>query len=127
MEIYDKWNIVKKSLQKRDKLKFFKERQIWWCNIGQNLGSEVYGKGKAFVRPVVVYKKLSKYLFIGIPLTSKIKSGTWYRSIYHSGKPMTVLLSQMRVLDKKRMINKIGQIHDSDYEQIKTGFRSLYL
>lgn len=127
MQIYDQWNKIKKSIQQKDRLLYFKERQIWWCNVGQNLGSEVYGKGNAFTRPVLVYKKLSKELFLGIPLTSKVKEGTWYQGIKFGNKYMTALLNQVRIFDLKRMINRIGQISDRDFNKIKTGFNSLYL
>ncbi len=126
IEIYDRWNIVKKSLQARDKLKFFKERQIWWCNIGQNLGAEVYGKGSDFSRPVLVYKKLSGDLFLGLPLSTRIKNGNWYTTISHNDRPVSVLLSQIRILDKKRLIVRFGHINDLNFNKIKTGFNSLY-
>ena len=126
LKLFDSWNIIKKNLQERHSVKFFKERQIWWCSIGQNLGSESYGKGKTFTRPVLVFKKLSGELFLGLPITSKIKQGTWYVSMRHKGQDMTVLFNQARVFDKKRLVDRFGEVDDADFDKIKTGFQSLY-
>ena len=61
---FDQWNEVKKNLHQKEKeVEFFKEKQIWWCSVGQNLGSESYGKGATFSRPVLVFKKLSERIF----------------------------------------------------------------
>ena len=123
---FDQWNIVKKSLQQRDKLEFFNERQIWWCNIGQNLGSEVYGKGETFTRPVLIYKKLSRELFLALPLSTKIKRGTWYVSIRFHRQTVAVLLNQARILDKKRLVARLGQVSGGNFLKTKTGFNNLF-
>lgn len=39
--------------------RLYKEGDIWWCAVGENIGIEINGKGKMFSRPVLVYKKLS--------------------------------------------------------------------
>lgn len=55
----DRWNEVKKKLQFRSRTPYFKQGEIWWVSVGLNLGSESYGKGVMFRRPVLVLKKLS--------------------------------------------------------------------
>ncbi len=124
--LYDNWNRVKKSIQSKDYVRYFREREIWWCNIGQNLGMECYGKGKTFTRPVLIYRKLSGDIFLGLPLTSQTKCGTWYTTIAHKGKKAAVLLSQARIYDKKRLVFRLGEAGDADYRKIKAGFASLY-
>jgi mRNA interferase MazF len=126
LRLFDSWNVVKKSLQQRDRVKFFKEGQIWWCGVGQNLGSESYGKGKTFTRPVLVFKKLSGDIFLGFPLTSKVKQGSWYMAIRHQSKDVTILFHQARIFDKKRLVDRLGEIDDADFAKIKTGFTNLY-
>ena len=126
LKIYDEWNEIKKKIQVKDKLGYFKERQIWWCSIGQNLGSEIYGKGATFTRPVLVFKKLSGHAFLGLLMTSKAKSGSWYVTIKHKGEEVTALLHQVRVFDKKRLVDRFGQVDDADFEKIKKGFMALY-
>lgn len=66
LPLFDKWNAVKKKLQDETRVRYFRERQVWWCSIGQNLGSESYGKGETFTRPVLVFKKLSGEIFFGV-------------------------------------------------------------
>ena len=126
LELFDEWNIVKKKLQQRHTVKFFRERQVWWCSIGQNLGSESYGKGKTFTRPVLIFKKLSGEMFLGLPITSRAKQGSWFVPIRHKGQEITILLNQTRVYDKKRLIDRFGEVDDADFDKINIGFRSLY-
>lgn len=127
IEFFDNWNVVKKKLHLKEKeVEYFKEGQIWWCSIGQNLGSESYGKGLTFTRPILVYKKLSDRIFLGIPLTTKIKIGTWYVTIKQNKQDITAQFNQIRIYDKKRLRNKMGEIDDEDYKKIRVGFQSLY-
>ena len=73
---FDIWNKQKKLLNIRNITNlYFSERQIWWCSIGCNIGSEIDGKHINFERPVLILKKVNKAQFIGIPLTSKKKIG----------------------------------------------------
>lgn len=47
MENMDAWNTLKKRLTTSTTPKLFREREIWWCSIGLNVGYEVYGKGSS--------------------------------------------------------------------------------
>ena len=86
----------------------------------------MYGKDADFARPIIIYKKLSRYHFLAIPLTSREHEGSWYVSFLHRGKKQIAVLSQVRVLSLKRLYRKIGQIDDADFERIKKAFRKLY-
>jgi mRNA-degrading endonuclease toxin of MazEF toxin-antitoxin module len=102
------------------------EGQLWWCNQGQNIGSEVYGKGSNFTRPVVVYKKLSRFTFMVIPCSTKLKTGSWYSQFIHNKITMIAVLSQAKVIDYRRLINKIGELDKTDFAKIKQDFIALY-
>jgi hypothetical protein len=111
----------------------FKEREIWWCSIGENIGTEVSGKSEKYTRPVVIYKKLSKYTFLGIPTTTQLfdqkgkpRIGTWYQEIEINNIKMLAVLSQIRVLDYRRLDNLIAEIDGKDYGPIKQAFNKLY-
>ena len=52
--LFDKWNELKKSINKSTKPKSPHKGKIYWISIGQNVGCETYGKGKDFARPVLV-------------------------------------------------------------------------
>gem|GEM_PF-6408639 len=76
-EKFNDWNIKKQEIHFSDRTNkiYFKKGQIWWCSVGQNVGSESFGKGENFMRPILILKKLSSDLCVGLPLTSKGKTG----------------------------------------------------
>ncbi|WP_033916602.1 type II toxin-antitoxin system PemK/MazF family toxin [Campylobacter sputorum] len=125
--VFDKWNNKKKIIHKDKKSFNIKIGTIYWVNIGKNIGSETYGKGDSFSRPVLVINKI--YIkdfisaFIGIPISSKTKNKTGY--LYHkftttNGKNQVALLSQIRAFDTKRVISFYnGRILKNDFETIK--------
>jgi len=117
---FNQWNELKQSLNAKDKIMHIKQGEIYFISIGQNIGFETYGKDKLFLRPVLVYKKLSKYSFIGIPLTSKVKEGSYFFNFqYKQEKESTALLSQVRSFDTKRIAYYSGNIKNSDFSKLK--------
>ena len=84
-ENFDKWNQIKKNVQEDEKNRLFKQRDIFFINMGQNIGFEQNGKGENFVRPIVILKKITNQMFIGIPLSSQIKDGDWFFKFERSG------------------------------------------
>ncbi len=65
---FDNWNEKKKAIEGRFSNIIFRERDIWWCSVGINVGNESCGKGKDFQRPVIILKKLNQNSFIGLCL-----------------------------------------------------------
>lgn len=124
---YDSWNIVKKrvSTTRRNEV-YFRERDIWHCSIGLNVGDEEYGKGPDFSRPILVLKKFSRYLFWGIPLSSKNKTGIFYGQIVlKNGSVVTALLSHLRLFDARRLQTKLERISEMSFDKIKQATRLL--
>lgn len=116
---YDRWNGVKKELHKK-KVIHFHWGEIYFLSIGMNVGYETYGKGEKFLRPVLVLRKLSRYAFIGIPLTSKVKEGNYfYIFSYKKGQMSTAMFHQMRVFDIRRSLYKSGNISKTDFLSLK--------
>ena len=111
--------------RKSDKL-FFKQGDIWLCSIGMNLGEEIFGKGKKFTRPVLVFKKFTSNSFLGLPLTTQKKTGSWYTKITINNEDRWVILNQARIFDKKRFTNKIASLDIKDYKKVKKYFLELY-
>ncbi len=126
---FTEWIQLKEKLHSVSygKKPLFKEGEIWWCSIGDNIGSEINGKSKYFSRPVLVFRKFSRDLFFGLPLTSKIKTGTWFIRIFFVGKDQTIVLNQGRTLNAGRLRILMGQCNEGDLVKIKAGFRQLYL
>lgn len=102
------------------------ERDLWWLSFGENVGSEMDGKGKLFSRPGLILKKLSHNFYLVAPTTTKIKKGTWYVAINHEGKEICVCLHQIRAIDYRRLSSRMGQIDGDDFAKIKKAFWSLY-
>lgn len=114
-----------KLLTKKDRITF-KQGEVWWCSLGFNIGEEIFGKGDKFTRPVLVFKKFTRNSFMGLPLTTHGREGSWYVEIEIKNIRQYVLLNQARVLDKKRLTNKVGSIKKADFENIKKKFSQFY-
>lgn len=122
---FQEWHILKEDLHHSDKQIFFKERDIFWASIGVNIGFEQDGKGEILSRPLLVLKKYNKNLFFGIPLSTKIKEGSFFYTFDFNGKPSSALLVQARTYDAKRLENKMGMIAKNDFLILKVKLREL--
>jgi mRNA interferase MazF len=114
------WVQLKEKLhnQNRDKT-IIKERDIWWCSIGCNVGDKVDGKSQWFNRPVLIIKKFNKNIFYGMPLTTKLKDNPYYVAFTFQGRTISAMLSHMRLLDKRRLQGKMGQLDQKDFNTVK--------
>ena len=123
---FDKWNNDKKGLDHKSKNVFFHDREVWWCKIGVNVGFEQDGKGDRFARPVLVVKKFNNEIFWGVPLSTKIKQTKFYAPVdIGDGEIRCAIISQMRLFDGKRLMDKIGVIGVGNYETIKKAITAL--
>lgn len=116
---FDRWIAKKKEYHYRKTIPpLFKERDIWWMSIGVNVGFEEDGKNSNFVRPVLIVKKFNRELFLGIPMSTKIKNNQYYIQVTVKGKNVSVLSSQIRVLSSKRMWNKLAELDQNDFNKV---------
>ena len=122
---FDKWNIQKKRIHDTESSRNFHEREIWSAAIGENVGYEQDGKGNEFLRPLIVFKKFSRHVFWGIPLTRTDKESRFYARFDFQGSSSTAILSQIRLFDAKRLRYKIGKMSVADYQQVKKKFTDL--
>lgn len=125
MKNFDEWNIIKKEVNKNERHTTFHEGEIWWCSIGLNIGDEEDGKNNNFERPILVLKKFSKNMFIGIPLSTKIKEGKYYINFTSNDFSYSVLLSQTRPLSSKRLVRKISKLSKGKIIKIKDAYKKL--
>lgn len=117
---FDKWNKNKKQIHINNENKFYCEREVWWCSLGINIGFEQDGKGEDFSRPILVIKGFSKDVLLCIPLTTKLKEGIYYSDIdLGDGIKRKVILSQIRLIDSKRLEEKICTIDEIQFNVIK--------
>lgn len=118
---YDSWNNLKKKINAADPEIFYHKREIWWCSLGNNIGSEQDGTGINFDRPVLVVRGFNKKSLLILPLSTKIKTNRYYFLIgkIHD-REASVVLSQIRLIDSNRLIRKIGTLDKSKFDKLKT-------
>jgi N-acylneuraminate cytidylyltransferase/pseudaminic acid cytidylyltransferase len=120
---FDKWDELKQKLNKKSRYIDLKERKIFLVAVGKNIGVESYGKGDFFVRPVLVYKKLGRDYFLGIPLTSKEKKGNYFFEFeFVKGKKSYAMFNQIRTFSSNRVIKFLGRISRKDFYLLKEKF-----
>lgn len=123
---FNKWNIKKQFLQdNKSKSVKFHARDVWWCSYGVNLGSEQDGVGDNFERLCVVVKKLSPTTCIALPLSTKEKLEMFQVKVIVKEKIGFVLLDQVRVIDAKRLLRKVGYLDKVEFEIVRTKLKGL--
>ena len=123
---FDKWNIEKKKSHASDGGKFYNEREVWWCSLGLNVGFEQNGKGDDFARPVLIVKGFSKQVCIVLPLTTSTKKSPFHFYIGKiNGKDAQLITSQIKLIDAKRLINKIDVVDKEIFEEVRKTVKDL--
>ena len=128
MEIKDfsVWHKLKSWLHNHKPRVFFHEGEIWFCHLGQNVGFEQGGRGKDFLRPVVIIRKFNKMVFWGVPLTSKVKEGIYYHFVeFGPNRKNSAILSQLKLIDAKRLRYKIGTLTQNDFFELTKKLKEL--
>ena len=117
---FDRWNEQKKTIDDRQKSPFCHERELWWCTLGVNIGSEQDGSNIEYRRPILILKGLSKQTCLVIPLTTSTHTHKLRPSIgLVEDEQAHALLSQMRVIDTKRLVRKIGNLDKQIFDDIR--------
>ncbi len=102
-----------------------KEREVYWCSLGENIGDEENGKGTVFRRPVLIFKKFNNRIFWGIPMSTKNKVNIYYLKVKLRDMEQSVMLSQLRILDTKRLDTKIGYLSEGDFIKIQNSIMDI--
>lgn len=122
---FDKWNEEKKKVNNNRTQKLFHEREIWWVSFGLNVGREQDGRGDNFERPIIILKKLSPDTFICLPLSTKKRLDKFQSQVTSEDIQGFALLDQIRVIDSKRLLRKIGTMSLSEFIILKNKMRDL--
>ena len=127
IKIFIEWIRVKIKLHFSDVNKdvYFREGQIWWTNIGQNVGVEINGKNHNFERPALVLKKFNEQSLWILPITSVIKNGKYYYNFINNGEDNYVNISQLRSISSKRLIRKLGNISQFEFDSLRDKVRNI--
>ena len=96
IKLIQEWCRLKIVLWNNQSKVVFKQGDIWWCSLGMNVGEEMFGKGAKFTRPVLIFRKCTSNSFLGLPLTTQEKQGSWYAKITFHGKKNWAMLNQER-------------------------------
>lgn len=119
---FDGWNKRQQYIENQKPL-FFTEREIWWCQLGVNTGSEQDGKGEFFERPVLVIKKINDHIGWVLPFSTKRRNDRYRFNI--RDLRMQLILSQIRTVDSRRFLRRIDTIDNSIFQEILSAVRSL--
>jgi hypothetical protein len=118
------WHQKKEKLNKEAPPNFH-EREIWHCYLGVNIGYEQDGAGTDFMRPILVIRKFNNDIFWGIPLTRTIKQSPYYFSFTFKGQSGSAVLSQLRLIDARRLYVYKGDMRRSDFRFLRQRIKAL--
>ena len=124
---FDTWNKRKKQINNlKDYLPLYHERQVRWCRLGVNVGFEQDGTGKGFSRPVLIMKGLSRNVCVIVPLTTTVKNNKYYIPVgIVDGKEASVIISQVRLIDTKRLYKQISTLDKDIFAKIQKAIKDL--
>jgi mRNA-degrading endonuclease toxin of MazEF toxin-antitoxin module len=123
---FDGWSRKKRRIHDERTTIFCHEREVWWCTLGVNIGFEEDGSGKAHRRPVLVFKNMSPQTALVIPLTTSLSVHSMRFKLGVIGdKKASAVLSQMRVIDTKRLTEKIENIDQVIFEKMRKTIKGM--
>lgn len=129
---FKKWHNKKEFINKMEQRPFFHELEIWFCYVGVNVGFEQDGQGEDFLRPVIIFRKFNNEIFWGIPLTKSIKKikkeslKYYYKFSFIDDVKSLAILSQIRLIDSKRLSRRIGYINENNFKEMKEKLKELF-
>lgn len=123
---YTKWHDKKSQINEIEPRPFFHEREIWYCTLGVNVGFEQDGGGQDFLRPVIIFRKFNNEIFWAIPLTRTQKETKYYfQFTFQDNNSSAAILSQIRLVDARRLDHKIGDLSKDNFEKLIKKFKDL--
>ena len=128
MDQFERWNKIKRKTDSKDSsvTRFFHYRDVWWCKFGKNIGFEQDGKGDRFLRPVLVLRVLGKDTLLIVPLTTSGDTHFFRLDVgIVDGKPAKAIISQIRVIDARRLEERVDKVAPKYMNTIKKTIKSL--
>jgi mRNA-degrading endonuclease toxin of MazEF toxin-antitoxin module len=123
---FDNWNTRKKEINEREP-NFYYEREIRWCSLGINIGFEQDGTSETYKRPVLIIKGFSRHVCLVVPLTTSKKENPYHLSVgIISGKEAFAILSQIRLIDTKRLHAPLAVLSKNKFKEIKKAIRIFF-
>lgn len=128
MKKFDERNESKKKINNSKKRFFINEKEVRYVRLWVNVWFEEDWKWKDFKRPIIVVKKVWN-LFCVLPMTTKGKESSFYFTLSkdYFWKKSSIILSQIKVIDKSRFIEKLWKVKEVDFFLIKQKLKELLL
>jgi mRNA interferase MazF len=114
MKNFTQWNRQKQETFSNI---YINEKEVWLVSLEPTKGIELQKS-----RPCLVIRKFSKYHYIIVPITSKIKNT---KNIYELNvtflkhQPSYLVISQIRIVDVERFSRKYGEVSEHRFKDIK--------
>ncbi|HEY0908574.1 MAG TPA: type II toxin-antitoxin system PemK/MazF family toxin [Candidatus Paceibacterota bacterium] len=123
---FDDWCERKKDINDRAAKVFYHKREIWWCSLGVNIGFEQDGTGTGHERPVLIIRGFSALVCLIIPLTTSAKKNPYHVDVgIVNGRLAFAIISQLRLVDTRRLVERIGYLEKGKFETIRKAVRDL--
>ncbi len=123
---FNKWNEEKKNIHELGTNKLYHTRDIWWCSFGVNVGFEQDGKNTDFQRPILILKGFSPNTCLVAPLTTSEEKHKYRIPVgLVAGKTAKAIISQIKIVDTKRLVNKIAVLDEKTFEIIRKSIKDL--
>lgn len=122
---FDTWNEIKKKTDSEEP-RLYTVREIWWCRFGVNIGTEQDGRGEKFLRPALILRGFGPDACLVVPLTTSARVHKLRPSIgLVEEKEARANMSQMRVIDTRRLVEKVGFLDKTIFTQIRKAAKDL--
>ena len=103
-----------------------KQYQIILVNLDPTIGSEIKK-----TRPCVVISpnEMNKYLrtVVIAPMTTSSKKYPTRVKVKHDNKIGWIVLDQIRTIDRQRIIKVLGELQDSEIQELKSVLKETYI
>ena len=123
---FDRWNEEKKKTH-GEKPRLYTVREIWWCRLGVNVCTEQDGRGEWYVRPCLILRGFGPNACLVIPLTTSVREHPLRVPVgIIDGREARANLSQLRVVDTRRLERKIGFLDKETFTKIRKAAKGLF-
>ena len=122
---FDAWNEIKKKTN-TEQPRLYTVREIWWCRLGVNIGTEQDGGGEFFLRPAVILRGFGSDACLVVPLTTSARKHPLRISVGEvDGRPARANLSQIRIIDTRRLVERIGFLENKVFVKLRKTAKDL--
>lgn len=122
---FDKWNEEKKRAD-AEHPRLYTVREMWWCRLGVNIGTEQDGRGTLFLRPAIILRGFGPDACLIVPLTTSVREHPLRVSVGKvDGRTARANLSQLRIIDTRRLVEKIGFLESEIFVTLRKTAKDL--